>query len=50
MHVDPKKEGYSKPFNNSLGCKSGKRKKWKKFGYCNHGNHSKYACMKKKIY
>jgi hypothetical protein len=46
-HADPKKEGYSKPFNNSSGSKGGKNKQGKKCGYCNRGNHLELACMKK---
>jgi hypothetical protein len=34
-HAEPKKEGYSKPFNDSLGSKGGKGKKGQKCTYCN---------------
>jgi hypothetical protein len=47
-HAEPKKEGYSKPFDDSSGSKGGKGKKGKtKCGYCNHGYHLESACMKK---
>jgi hypothetical protein len=32
-HANPKKEGYSKPFNDSSGSKGGKRIKWEKCTY-----------------
>jgi hypothetical protein len=50
VHEDPKKEGYSKPFNDSFRFEGGKSKKGKKCGYCNHENHLEVACMKKEIY
>jgi hypothetical protein len=49
VHADPKKEGYSKPFNDSYGFKSGKSKKGKNFGYYNRKNHLESSCMKNKI-
>jgi hypothetical protein len=48
-HEKPKKEGYSKPFNDSSGSKGGKSKQGKKCGYNNHGNHPKSACMKNQV-
>jgi hypothetical protein len=48
VHAQPKKEGYSKPFDDSSCSKGGKGNKGKKkCGYYNHGFHPKYACMKK---
>jgi hypothetical protein len=47
--VESKKEGYSKPFNDSLRSKSGKGNKGHKCTYCNRGFHPKSVCMKKKI-
>ena len=45
-----KKEGNSKPFDDSSGSKGGKGKKGKsKCGYCNRGNHPESSCMKKTI-
>jgi hypothetical protein len=50
MYAEPKKEGYSKPFDDSLSSKGGKEKKRKtKCGYQNHNYHPKSACMKKQI-
>jgi hypothetical protein len=49
VHVDPKKEGYSKPFNDSSCSKGGKKKKGKKCGYCKCGNHPEYSYMKNQI-
>jgi uncharacterized protein (DUF927 family) len=52
-HPEPKKEGYSKPFNDSSGSKdssdSKKKKKGKKCTYCNKSNHEESTCMKKQI-
>jgi hypothetical protein len=48
-HAESKKEGYSKPFNDSSGSKSGKGKKGQKCTYCNRGFHPESACMKKQI-
>jgi hypothetical protein len=48
-----RKEGYSKPFNDSLGSKdssdSKKKKKGNQFTYCNKLNHEESTCMKKQI-
>jgi hypothetical protein len=33
-YENPKKEGYSKPFNNSSGSKGGKERKAEKCTYC----------------
>lgn len=50
VHTESKKEGNSKPFDDSSGSKGGKRKKGKsKFGYCNYDNHLESSCMKKTI-
>jgi hypothetical protein len=50
VHAEPKKEGYSKPFDDSSGSKGGKGKKGKtKCSYCNHGYHPESTCMKKHI-
>jgi hypothetical protein len=50
VHAEPKKEGYSKPFDDSSGSKGGKGKKGKtKCGYCNHDYHPESTCMKKQI-
>jgi hypothetical protein len=46
---NPKKEGYSKPFNDAFGSKGGKVRKWEKCTYFHKGFHPKSACMKKKI-
>jgi hypothetical protein len=47
-HSEHKKEGNSKPFDDSSGSKGGKGKKGKsKCGYCNHDYHPKSTCMKK---
>jgi hypothetical protein len=47
------KEGYSKPFNDSSGSKDSsylnKKKKGKRFTYCNKPNHEESTCMKKHI-
>jgi hypothetical protein len=48
-HAKPKKDGYSKPFNDFSGSKGGKSKQGKKCGYCNRGNHLESTCMKKQI-
>jgi hypothetical protein len=49
-HADPKKEGYSKPFDDSSGSKGGKGKKGKnKCSYYNNIDHPKSTCMKKQI-
>jgi hypothetical protein len=48
-----KKEGYSKPFNDSSGSKdssdSKKKKKGKQCTYCNKPNDEESTCMKKQI-
>jgi hypothetical protein len=48
-----RKEGYSKPFNDSSGSKvssdSKKKKKGNQCTYCNKPNHEKSTCMKKQI-
>jgi hypothetical protein len=48
-----RKEGYSKPFNDSSGSKdssdSKKKKKGKQCTYCNKPNHEESTCMKKQI-
>jgi hypothetical protein len=49
VHAYPKKEGYSKPFNDSSGSKGGKRKQGKNCGYCNRRNYPESAYMKKQI-
>jgi hypothetical protein len=50
VHADPKKEGYSTPFDDSSGSKGSKGKKGKNnCGYCNHGYHPESTCMKKQI-
>jgi hypothetical protein len=46
---NPKKEGYSKPFNDSSGSKGGKGRKGEKFTYCQRGFHPELACMQKQI-
>jgi hypothetical protein len=50
VHAKTKKEGYSKPFNDSSRSKGGKGKKGNtKCGYRNHSYHPKSTCMKKQI-
>jgi len=49
-HAEPKKEGHSKPFDDSSSSKGGKGKKGKtKCNYYNCSYHLEYACMKKHI-
>jgi hypothetical protein len=48
-HANPKKEGYSKPFNDASGSKGGKGRKGEKCTYFHKGFHPEYACMQKKI-
>jgi hypothetical protein len=48
-HANPKKEGYSKPFNDSSRSKGGKGRKGEKCAYYQQGFHPKSTCMKKKI-
>jgi hypothetical protein len=54
LHPESKKEGYSKPFKDSLGCKDssnskGNNNKGTQCTYCNKPNHEESTCMKKKI-
>jgi hypothetical protein len=50
VHFEHKKEGNSKPFDDSSNSKGGKGKKGKsKSGYCNCGYHKKSTCMKNTI-
>jgi hypothetical protein len=54
LHPKSKKEGYSKPFKDSLGSKDssnskGKKKKGNQCTYCNKTNHEESTCMKKHI-
>jgi hypothetical protein len=46
-HVNPKKEGYSKPFNDASGSKGGKGRKGEKCTYCHKGFHPEFACRNK---
>jgi hypothetical protein len=48
-HANPKKEGYSKPFNDSSGSKGGKGRKGEKCTYFHKGFHPESTCMQKKI-
>jgi hypothetical protein len=49
-HSEQRKEGNSKPLDESSGSKGGKGKKGKtKCGYCNHDYHPESSCMKKTI-
>lgn len=49
-HVEPKKEGNSKPYDDSSSSKGGKGNKGKtKSSYYNHDYHPMFACMKKHI-
>eukprot|EP00253_Pinus_taeda_P016266 PITA_16266 len=45
----PKKEGYTKPFNDSSGSRNEKGKKGNRYSYCQRGFHPKSSCMKKQI-
>jgi hypothetical protein len=47
-HENPKKEGYSKPFNDASRSKGGKGRKGEKCTYFHKGFHLESACMKKK--
>jgi hypothetical protein len=38
-HVNPKKEGYSKPFSDASGSKGGEGRKGEKCTYCHKGFH-----------
>jgi hypothetical protein len=44
-HANPKKEGYSKPFNDASGSKGGKGRKGENYTYCHKGFHLESACM-----
>jgi hypothetical protein len=44
-HANPKKEGYSKPFNDASGSKGGKGRKGEKFTYFHKGFHLESTCM-----
>jgi hypothetical protein len=44
-HENPKKEGYSKPFNDASGSKGEKERKGETCTYFHKGFHPKYACM-----
>jgi hypothetical protein len=44
-HSNPKKEGYSKPFNDASISKGGKGRKREKCTYFHKGFHPKDACM-----
>jgi hypothetical protein len=46
-HANPKKEGYSKPFNDAFKSKGGKGRKGEKCTYCHKGFHQESACMQK---
>jgi hypothetical protein len=46
-YANPKKEGYSKPFNDASGSKGGKGRKGEKCTYFHKGFHPEYACMHK---
>jgi hypothetical protein len=48
-HANPKKEGYSKPFNDASASKGGKGRKGEKHTYCHKGFHLESACMQKHI-
>jgi hypothetical protein len=49
-HANPKKEGYSKPFNNAFGSKGGTGRKGEKYTYFHKVFHPKSSCMYKQIY
>jgi hypothetical protein len=49
-HANPKREGYSKPFNNASGSKGGKGRKGEKCTYFHKRFHPESTCMKKHIY
>jgi hypothetical protein len=44
---NPKKEGYSKPFNDGSGLKGGNGRKREKCAYFHKGFHPESTCMKK---
>jgi hypothetical protein len=48
-HANPKKEGYSKPFNDASRSKGGKGRKGEKCTYFHKGFHPESACMQKQI-
>jgi hypothetical protein len=48
-HENPKKEWYSKPFNDASGSKGGNGRKGEKCTYFHKGFHLESACMQKKI-
>ena len=48
-HSHPKKEGYTKPFNDSSGSRNEKGKKGNRCTYCQRGFHPESSCMKKQI-
>lgn len=48
-HAKPKKEGYTKPFNDSFGSEGEEGKKGEKCFYCHRGFHLESSCMKKQI-
>jgi hypothetical protein len=49
-HESPKREGYSKPFNDASGSKGGKRRKGEKCTYFHKIFHPESSCMHKEIY
>eukprot|EP00253_Pinus_taeda_P005570 PITA_05570 len=49
LHSHPKKEGYTKPFNDSSGSRNEKGKKGNRCTYCQRGFHQESSCMKKQI-
>ena len=48
-HSHPKKEGYTKPFNDSSSSRSEKGKKGNRCTYCQRGFHPESSWMKKQI-
>jgi hypothetical protein len=48
-HANPKKEGYSKPFNDASRSKGKKGRKGEKCTYLHKGFHLESACMQKQI-
>eukprot|EP00253_Pinus_taeda_P002130 PITA_02130 len=48
-HSHPKKEGYTKPFNDFSGSRNEKGKKGNRCTYCQRGFHPESSCMKKQI-
>jgi hypothetical protein len=49
-HANPKKEGYSKPFNDASKSKGGKGRKEEKCSYYHKRFHPESTCMQKHIY